>query len=78
MSGREQFGQIAVKLGYVTAEQVQEGLKIQQDLRQQGEESKLLGMILLELGYLSTTRLINILQYYKAGEDSTHSSAPST
>ncbi len=66
MSDREPFGEVAVKLGQVTREQVKEALKIQENLRHEGQEHKLLGMILLEQGYLSTTGLIEILKYYDA------------
>jgi hypothetical protein len=66
MSGREPFGEIAVKLGQVSPAQVKEALKIQENLRHEGQEHKLLGMILLEQGYLSTTGLIEILKYYDA------------
>jgi len=60
-TGRELFGQIAVRRGFVSAEHVHEALKIQQDLTHDGKRP-LIGIILMELGMLSTTEMIDVLQ----------------
>lgn len=69
MSGREPFGEVAIKLGYAAPAQIKEALKLQENLRHEGKAHKLLGMILLEQGYLSTSGLIEILKYYNDHKD---------
>jgi hypothetical protein len=56
------FGQVAVRKGFVTPQQVDASLSLQTDLRRQGKPHKLIGMIMLEAGYLDTTQLIDILK----------------
>ena len=56
------FGQLAVKLGYVSKDQVEEALKIQNKMDERGEKHKLLGMIMLEKTMISTEQLIEILK----------------
>lgn len=58
---RELFGQVAVRKGYATLEQIDEALQLQRDLHENGAR-KLLGMILLESGVLGPKELIDILQ----------------
>jgi hypothetical protein len=65
MSSFEPFGQVAIKLGYVTPSQLESALDIQKSLEQSGRGRKLLGMILMEIGLLSSAQLIEILQYYE-------------
>ncbi len=60
--GREPFGQVAVRKGYVTQPQVVEALKRQKDLAASGAPHKLIGMIMLEMGALGTTELIEVLR----------------
>lgn len=64
MAKFEPFGQVAVRLGYATQSQVEAALGIQQSLEHAGKGRKLLGMILLETGVISSAQLIGILQYY--------------
>jgi hypothetical protein len=63
---KELFGEVAIKLGYVTKEQVKEALNYQKDMKTKENKHKLLGMIMLELGMLGTTELINILRYLES------------
>jgi hypothetical protein len=65
MSNVEPFGQIAVKLGFCSQEDIDLALETQRMLSAQQKEHKLIGMILLEMRALSTTQLIQILQYYE-------------
>ena len=60
----EPFGQVAVKMGFCSQEDVEKALEIQKGLPAQGKEHRLIGLILLESGALSTTQLIQILRYY--------------
>ena len=60
--GRDMLGAIAQRKGYVTSEDVKRALQVQQDIRKRGDPHKLLGIIMLELGMLSSTQLLDILQ----------------
>ncbi|RKY19624.1 MAG: hypothetical protein DRP63_00270 [Planctomycetota bacterium] len=51
-NGEEQFGQLAVTLGFASPEEVTEAIRLQRRLAQQGQ-TKLLGQILVERGVLS-------------------------
>ncbi len=61
----ELFGDIAVRLGHVTEEDVARALERQKTEGEIGHAHKLLGMHMLELGILSTSQLIEILKYYE-------------
>ena len=63
---REPFGQIAVRKGYVNQAQVTDTLGRQKQLADSGSSHKLIGMILLEMGALGTTELIDILRELNA------------
>jgi len=64
MSQTEPFGQVAVKMGFCSQEDVDRALEDQRRLNSADKEHKLIGMILLENGALSTGQLIQILKYY--------------
>ena len=61
-TGREPFGQVAVRKGYVTQQQVTDALTRQQGITTAGVAHKLIGMIMLEMGALGTTELIEVLR----------------
>lgn len=56
------FGQVAVRKGYVTDGQVGEALAHQKELVATGAAHKRIGMIMLEMGALDTTELIEVLR----------------
>ncbi len=58
---RERFGEVAVRLGYVTDKQVHEALDQQRDRSADGGH-QLIGLVMLELGMLDNAQLINILK----------------
>jgi hypothetical protein len=58
------FGQIALRLGYVTGDHLNECLREQQEAGA-AESSLLLGQILLRKGYLTTERFLEILRRQK-------------
>ena len=62
LPGREPFGQVAVRKGYVTQVQVTEALARQKSIAEDGAAHKLIGMIMLEMGALGTTELIDVLR----------------
>ncbi len=61
-ANREPFGQAAVRRGYVTQQQVNDALSRQGDIAAGGEAHKLIGMIMLEMGALGTSELIEVLR----------------
>ena len=61
MGKTEPFGQIAIRLGFATSAQVQAALEVQDSLRKAGRP-RLIGMIMLEMGVLGTTELIEVLR----------------
>ena len=65
MSKIKPFGEIVVGLDFCSREDVEKGLEIQRDLKREGKKHKLIGMILLEIGAISSAQLIQILRYYE-------------
>ncbi len=61
-SPRKLFGQVAIQKGFVTQFQVNTALDRQVNLSKEGTKHKLIGMVLLEMGALGTTELIDILK----------------
>jgi hypothetical protein len=55
------FGEIALEKRFVTAEQLYEALTDQAKDRAEGRPERLLGQILLELGYLKETQIAQVL-----------------
>lgn len=58
------FGEIAKRLGYARADEVEEALRVQRERAARGEEHKLIGLILLERGVIDNEQLIEILRRY--------------
>ena len=69
MAKVEPFGQIAVRMGFVAESQVQAALGIQESISKAGKKRRLIGMIMLETGMISTDQLIAILKYYETLEE---------
>ncbi len=65
---RELFGQIALKKGFLTEEQLEQALERQKQIAAAGEKHKLLGLVMVELNLLSNAQLIEILKYIEARE----------
>jgi hypothetical protein len=61
MREKELFGEIAVRLGLATPQQVKLALKKQRQL-EQNNKHRLIGLIMLDMNVLDTTGLINILK----------------
>jgi hypothetical protein len=58
------FGEIAVQKGYVTVAQVRHALEIQREMIKSGEGHKLIGVLLVELGYLTPDQVVDVLDTY--------------
>jgi UDP-glucose 4-epimerase len=59
---REYFGEMTIKKGFVTREQLEKSLSLQKDMDKLGTH-KLIGMIMLTEGILSSGQLIEMLKY---------------
>ena len=64
MTKLEQFGQVATRMGFTSMAQVQAALEVQDSLRRAGTR-RLIGMIMLEMGMISSEQLIEILKFYE-------------
>lgn len=64
-SSTELFGDVAVRLGLVSKEDVERALEKQRKEAATGADHKMIGMHMLEMGILSTSQLIEILQHYE-------------
>ena len=56
------FGNLALKYGYITPQQLQECIKIQQQARSAGVEVKKLGEILVARGYMTGAQVIELFR----------------
>lgn len=67
---RRQFGEVAIDLGFVDDAKVKEALALQAERRAAGRPDKLLGQVLLELGYLTTDQIQEVVDVlYPASKD---------
>jgi hypothetical protein len=69
----ERFGEVAIRKGFITSQMVHQALKIQRDFERDGRKHKLIGIILIELGMLGTTELIQVLKELSRRDHSTAS-----
>lgn len=58
---KPKFGSLAIKKGFISREQIQECLGIQQELKETGVNEKL-GKILIKRGYMTKEQILEILQ----------------
>ncbi len=64
------FGEVALEERFVTPEQLLEALTAQAKDRAEGRPERLLGQILLELGYLTEVQILKVLDVlYPAKEE---------
>ena len=62
---REKFGERAVRMGFVTEDEVRGALERQRSLAAEGRPHMLIGMVLLEMGALANDQLIQVLKSYE-------------
>ncbi len=62
---KELFGEIAIRMGFITHEQLEDALKLQKEMDRKGTHI-ILGMLMLTEGMLSNSQLIQILKYMDA------------
>ncbi len=58
----KRFGTMAVELGFITIEQVMEAMTIQLREDMEKEEHRLIGQILMGLGYMNTSQIKEVLK----------------
>src|SRR2546421_5501144 len=59
---RARFGEAALQAGFITQPALEKALTVQHERDKKGESHKLLGIILLEMGAISSDQLIGILK----------------
>jgi hypothetical protein len=69
ITAADRFGERAVKMGFCSREEVNLAVDAQEDCRRSGRPHTLIGLVLLELGSLSTDQLIKVLKTYEDGAD---------
>ncbi len=67
-AGSTRFGDLAVKMGYVTRDDVNRVLQEQEKLENEGRGRKMMGLCMVQMGILSTTQLVEILRHYEKGD----------
>lgn len=67
----DRFGELAVRKGYLTAGQLQEVLRIQAELKAQGEKKRL-GVVCIERGYITSDQMEDVLGLQALGYISSH------
>lgn len=66
MDEKRLFGEIAIQRGYVSVAQVKQALEIQREMRRSGEGHKLIGVLLVELGFMKPEQVVEVLEIYDA------------
>ena len=61
-AGKLRIGEEVVSRGYCSAQDVERALKIQREEDQRGDRHRLLGIILLQEGRISTEQLLELLR----------------
>jgi len=56
------FGEMAVRLGFVSRRQLEAALRRQKEIAAQGGQEKLLGLVMMEMGLLSNDQFIALLK----------------
>ncbi len=59
----ELFGRIAIERAYIISDDLERALQIQRDIQEQRNTRKLLGIIMLESGMISSDQLLEILRH---------------
>ncbi len=59
---KKRFGEIAVEKGFITLDQLQEGLDLQKNNDSKGLEHRLIGSILYRQGYMTMEQVIEVLK----------------
>ena len=65
---RKLFGEVAFENGYVTTEQLYEALTFQAKSEVQGRPYRFLGQILIDLGFMSESQVLEVLSELHATE----------
>ena len=69
MGVEDRFGTTAVKMGFVTKDQVLEAIQVQMDRSLDGLEHRLIGSILYSKGYITLEQIDEVLEALKKRPD---------
>ena len=67
----DRFGDLAVRKGYLSPGQLQEALRIQDELKSQGEKKRL-GVVCIERGFITSDQMEDVLGFQALGYISSH------
>ena len=62
---KARFGELAVRKGYCTQDQVEKALKLQREQEAAGRARTLSGIVMVQNGIISTAQLIDLLREYE-------------
>ena len=66
---KPRFGEVAVRKGFCTPEQVDQALRIQRKKAAGGRPKPLTGIVMVQHGIISTGQLIDVLRAYQEPDD---------
>jgi hypothetical protein len=75
---RHLFGEIAIEKGFLTLQQLRRALDIQREMIRSGEGHKLIGVLLVELGYLTPDQVCEILETHDRENPAKANAQPET
>ena len=61
----KRFGDIAMEMGFITEEQLEEAAQVQMDQDADGLEHRLIGSILYSLGYMTLQQVNEVIDSFK-------------
>ena len=59
---KQRFGELAIRLGFITKDQFIEAMAIQIENELEGTQPKLIGSILLDAGFMTTEQLDDVIK----------------
>lgn len=65
----KRFGDIAIEMGFITEEQLEEATKVQMEQDADGLEHRLIGSILYGLGYMTIQQVNEVIESSKKTQD---------
>lgn len=65
----KRFGDLAIEMGFVTEEQLEEATQVQMDQDADGLEHRLIGSILYSLGYMTIQQVNEVIDSSKNSQE---------
>ena len=65
----KRFGEIAIDMGFISEEQLEEATKLQMEQDADGLEHRLIGSILYSLGYMTIQQVNEVIESSKSSQE---------